>query len=169
MLTEDEQIAHADRGPPTITIAEFCKREGLDQRRLLGAMIHLPKLETPMFAHEWTPTHEQLKNPGSLLMLDNWQAEKYAREHRIPKPPVYIDELLVNPERAMKDTCQSCRFGFGTNGGFIDCHRHAPLPRTDGSPSDRYLNPDPVFPMLKSWDWCGDFEKRSDTAGDAKP
>ena len=83
MLTEDEQIAHADRGPPTITVAEFCRRERPDQKRLLGAMLVHRHFNTPSFMIDGMPTPPQLNNPGSLRMLDNWQAARYAERNRV--------------------------------------------------------------------------------------
>ncbi len=85
MNLDDALIAEIEAGIPSITVADACKRDDLDQKRLLGACLR-SDFEDPMWAHPKQPTAEQLKDPGSLLILDNWQLRQYVFKHRpLPK------------------------------------------------------------------------------------
>ncbi len=88
MMTESEQaLQEADNPKEKITVADFSVREGLtalEQKRLLGKLVNRTdrKLDDPILAYDDPPTDEQLKDPGSLLMLDDWRAKRWAESIR---------------------------------------------------------------------------------------
>jgi hypothetical protein len=61
-------------------------------------------------------------------------------------------------DTAIGPRCETCRFADRTHGGFVECRRHAPWPQTDGTEESRYLHPQPHFPILGPYEWCGDWE-----------